>query len=47
MRRRCELNELSQMSQMSEDVPERTWFMPALANSNVGSSSGMVDDEWT
>ena len=24
-----------------------TWFMPALAKSNVGSSSGIVDDEWT
>ena len=24
-----------------------TWFMPALANSSVGSSSGIVDDEWT
>ena len=24
-----------------------TWFMPALAKSSVGSSSGIVDDEWT
>lgn len=23
------------------------WFMPALAKSNVGSSRGMVADEWT
>ncbi len=25
----------------------RTWFIPALANSSVGSSYGMVDDEGT
>ena len=24
-----------------------TWFIPALANSKVGSSWGIVDDEWT
>lgn len=24
-----------------------TWFMPALAKSKVGSSNGMVADEWT
>ena len=23
------------------------WFIPALANSKVGSSRGMVDEEWT
>ena len=28
-------------------LPRRTWFMPALAKSSVGSSYGIVDEEGT
>lgn len=38
------------MSLLGSTVPTKTglnWFMPALANNRVGSSRGMVDEEWT
>ena len=38
------------MSLLGSTVPMKAglnWFMPALANSKVGSSNGMVEDEWT
>lgn len=36
-----------QLTSQAERRKTFTWFMPALAKSKVGSSRGMVAEEWT
>jgi hypothetical protein len=38
--------EFNIVNQVKQIIIRHTWFIPALANNNVGSSFGIVDDEW-